>query len=201
MQADTRQQLSEALTRGHEDYARMVLDRMTRIEQYPTPFFNRYSIYQVEHLSPRKPIVFFVGFAPGEQVYLLTGQPENFVRLAYADGVSITSPEVAVSYTTAYLETTRSMSRLTYLVKSTSDVRFRPNLADEEASSKDSFLEKYRTIITPPLATPEGDGFRVNVFVVREQALEQHSIKVERDGSIQDHVTTLEQHLPLVYGL
>src|SRR5947209_3969894 len=114
MQADFRQLLSGALADTNEEYARMVLDRMTRIELYPAPFLKHHQIYRVEHLNPRKPILFYVGFVPGEPAYLLTGKPGNYIQLAKTDGLVVDSPEVAENYVAVYLEVTRSMSRLSY---------------------------------------------------------------------------------------
>ena len=201
MQRDIRQDISASLARINDDYARMVKDRMTIIEQYPTPFLQHSSIYRIEHMNPRKPVVFYLGLTPERQAYLLTDQAENFVRLAQADGVSIHAPETATSYATAYLHATRSMSRLTYLVEAASNISFRPHLTDEQTSSMHAFLSKYQAIITPPSARSEGESYVVNAFVVQEQTLLQYSIKVDKNGGITTEVAILEQNLPLVYGL
>lgn len=201
MQIDIRQQLSDALARISDTYAQMLKDRMTRIEREPTPFFQRHSIYRVEHMNPRKPFVFYVGFAPGEDAYLLTDQPENFVRLAQADGVSIQALEAALDYAKTYLRVTRSMSRLTYIVETVADIRFRPNLTGDASSVKDAFVQKYQTIITPPSAQHEGEDYIVSAFVVQEQTLEKYTLSVEKKGGIRASITMLERNLPLVYGL
>lgn len=201
MQADIRQQLSEALTNVDEQYARLVTDSMTEVEAYPTPFLKHHQIYQVEHFNPNKPILFYVGLAPGKPAYVLTGHPENYVSLAKADTIVIDSPQVAVDYATAYLEVTRSMSQLFYLVRSAEEVKFRPNLTSEEAKQRASFIEKYRLVITAPTGKPKEQGYVVTTYTVREQALERHSITVSKNGEITTEVTTLEQDLPLVYGL
>lgn len=201
MQTNIRQQLSDALARISDTYAQMLNDRMTRIEREPTPFFQRRSIYRIEHMNPRKPFVFYAGFAPGEEAYLLTDQPENFVRLAQADGISIQTPEAALDYAKTYLRVTRSMSRLIYIVETVADVRFRPNLMGDASNVKNAFVQKYWTIITPPSAQREGGGYVVSAFVVQEQALEKYVLSVEESGGIRASITTLERNLPLVYGL
>ncbi len=201
MQADIRQQLSQGLAPTSEHYAHLVTDPLTQIEVYPTHFLKHYQIYQVEYFSPHKPILFYVGFALGQSAYLLTGAPENYVKLAQADNVFIDSPDIAVNYATVYLEVTRFMSILFYLVHSVEEVRFRRNLSDEEAKIKSSFMEKYRSVITSPTANSINHSYIVAAFAVREQSLERYSISVSRDGNVSVDVTTLEQDLPLVYGL
>jgi hypothetical protein len=203
MQADIRKQLSEALVDVDEEYAGLVADSMTEIEVYPTPFLKDYKIYKVEHFNPHKPILFYVGMAPGKPAYLLTNTPENYVNLTRSDAVVINSPQLAANYATTYLEVTRSMSQLFYLVRSVEEVEFRTNLADEEAKAKASFLQKYRSVIVPPTAkqTNGSYSYKVTAYVIREQALEQHSIIVSEKGDIKTDVTILEQDLPLVYGL
>ena len=201
MQTNIRQELSEALSHTSKEYAPLVMDSMTRIEEYPAPFFQLHHIYRLEHLSPRKPILFYVGFASGGAAYLLTDHPENYMHVARADGLVIASTEVATSYAIGFLEVTRSMSRTFYVVHSTEDVRFRPNLANEETRNKEAFIQKYSSTIAPATAQVEDDRYHVDVFVVRGQALEKDSLTIEKNGAIQLHPTTLEQNLPLVYGL
>jgi hypothetical protein len=93
------------------------------------------------------------------------------------------------------------MSQLFYLVRSVEEVEFRTDLADEEAKAKASFLQKYRSVIVPPSGRQTNGSYKVTAYVIREQALEQHSITVSEKGGIKTDVTILEQDLPLVYGL
>jgi hypothetical protein len=146
-------------------------------------------------------MLFFTGFRPPRKAYLLTGQPGHFVQMAQDDGVALDAAEQAIAYAVAYLETTRSMSDLVYLVRSVDDVQVRPNLEDEEMTAAVGFTEQYRTIIVPPAAEATSGGFVVTAYAIREQALERHRLSVHRDGGIQPTVETLETDLPLVYGL
>jgi len=201
MQADIRQQLSQALTNVNEHYANLVINPMTELEVYPTPFLQEYQIYRVEYFNPHKPVLFYVGFVPGKPAYLLTSNPKNYVSLAQADDVVINSPQVAVNYVTAYLEVTRSMSELFYLVSSVNDIKFRPNLTDEQAEFREAIVTKYSSVITAPTAKSINNGYLVTAYAVRGQVLEQYSITVSREGDIGSDVTTLEKSLPLLYGL
>jgi hypothetical protein len=201
MGTEIQEQLSKALSGVDKQYARLAKDRMTKVAVYDAPFLNEYRIYRVRHLNPHKPIVFYVGFAPRKRAYLLTGAPENMTKLAKADGVVIDSPEVAATFASTFLEVTRSMARLFYQVQSVDELKFRPNLPDEQRQVKEEIETKYRSIISPPAAEPADSGYAVTVYAVREQALERHSVRVSRDGDISDEVSVLETGLPLVYGL
>jgi hypothetical protein len=199
--ADLQTQLAEALRPVEETYAELAADTATQVEIYPAPFLTRYEIYRVEHRNPSKPVVFYVGYAPGEQVYVLTGAPAELIALARVDGARIDSPDSAEAYTITFLETTRSMSELFYVVESTDDVQFRPNLSPEQEQAKAAFVEEYGPVIQPASAAPADYGYLVTVYAVRDQALERHAVSVGPDGTVTDEITILERDLPLVYGL
>ena len=97
MQANIQQQLGKALKSIDKQYASLVTDSMTEITVFDAPFFKRYQIYRVEHFNPYKPVLFYVGFAEKQRAYLLTGAPDNYVRLGRADAVVIDSPDTAAS--------------------------------------------------------------------------------------------------------
>jgi hypothetical protein len=199
--ADLQTQLAEALGPVDETYAELAADTATQVEIYPAPFLTRYEIYRVEHRNPSKPIVFYVGYAPGEQAYVLTGTPAELIDLVRVDGVRIDSPDAAEAYAVTFLETTRSMSELFYVIESTDDVQFRPNLSPDQEQAKAAFVEEYGPVIEPANAAPVDDGYLVTVYAVRDQALERHAVSVGPDGAVTDEATTLERDLPLVYGL
>ena len=201
MESEVRERLAAALAEVDEDYASLVGDELTEVADYPAPFLRRHRLLRMEHLSPHKPIVFFVGLTADDRALLLTARPENFVRIAQADGVEIDSPQAAIRYATAYLETTRSQAERFYLVRSADEIEFRPNQSPEEEQARTAFIERHRPVIEAPSAQQTGDRFRVTAFAVREQAVERLTLDVERDGAITTEVTTLAEDLPLVYGL
>jgi hypothetical protein len=201
VQKDIRKQLKAALASVSEHHAHLVANAKTRVDIYPAPFLNRYRIYRVEHLNPYKPDIFYVGFAPRMPAYLLTAYPESYIALAQKDNVSIDSPETAISYVTVYVEVTRSMSSLTYLVRSMDEMRFLHNMTQEEERLKAAFIEKYRSVITPPAAKPTASGYEVIAFTVTQQTLTRHTFEVSFAGEIEDDARVLEHDLPLVFGL
>jgi hypothetical protein len=200
MQNDIRQQMADALRFVHRHRAERVANAASDVEPYPASFLKHHRIYRIEYHGAFKPDVFYVGFAPGKRAYLLTPYPENYVALARADGVVIDSPETAAAYATVYVEVTRSMSSLTYLVNSVDEMKFRPNLTAEQEEIKRVFIEKQRSVITSPTATRTASGYAVTAYVVHEQALQQHRFNVSSDGDIQGEVRVVEEGLPLVYG-
>ena len=192
--------LSTALQGVNPEAAALANDARTTITAYPAPFLRRYAIYSVLHKNPHHPVMFFVAYATGQSAYLLTDAPDDFIHMARADGVSIDSPETAADYADAYLDTTRSMDKLFYRIGTAAEVRFRPELDDEETHAKDEFLRQYESVIKPSEAVATTSGFDVTVYAIREQALERHVLSVTRDGQTNDVETVLAEDLPLVYG-
>ncbi len=201
METDIGRQLSAALKHVDRHYARLVTDTMTEIEPHPAPFLTHHRIYRIEHFSPHKPVLFYVGFAPGKRAYLLTGTPANYAQMARADGVALETPDAAEAYAAVYLEATRSMSELFYPVRSVDEVKIRPNLDEEDAEDAAAFVEQYRPVIAPPVAAATEGGYTVTAYAVRNQTLERHRLTLSRDGALHNDVTILEEDLPLVYGL
>ena len=199
MDKNMRQLLSKALQTVSEDDALLVQDPSTIIKIYTTSFLTRYQIYLVQ--GAYFPLRFYVGFAPHLPVHMLTGQPTNYVALATADHVTIDAPEVAAGYAYVYLEVTRSLNHLFYPVTALEDVKFRVPLNSSQRKMQADFEQKYRAILAPPAAISTNHGYQVIIYAVRDQALELHVINVQPDGGITDQVTTLEQQLPLVYGI
>lgn len=192
--------LSKALQSVNPEVAALTNDARTTITAYPAPFLRRYAIYSVLHKNPHHPVMFFVAYAPGRSAYLLTDAPDDFVQMARADGVRIDTPETAVAYANAYIDTTRGMDKLFYRIGAAAEARFRPELDDEETRAKEEFLRQYESALKPSNAVAATSGFDVTVYAIREQALERHVLSVAHDGQTSDEVTVLAEDLPLVYG-
>ena len=201
MEPELRQSISEALHSVSEHHSNMVAASSAQIMVYATPFLNRFKVYEVTYFTPNRPVAFYVGFVQGEAAFLLTGNPESYINLSRADGVVVSTPEVAIDYITAYLEVTRSMSGSYYIVSSVDELLFRSDLSLSQESEKESFLESYRDEVKHPAARSEKDGFVVTAYTVSEQKLERLSLTVSRNGEIEMHRSVLENELPLVYGL
>jgi hypothetical protein len=198
---DLRARLSAALA-GTDPYrARLAADAETDVEAVPAPFLRRHGIYRVTHFSETGPVMFYAGFAPGAPALVLTARPESFVRMAREDGVAIGAPAEAAAYAAVFLEVTRDLGELFYLVRSVREVGFRPGLDGGEAEARDRFLREMESAVTPPEAVAAENGFRVTAYAVREQAVERHTLDVRPDGEIRDSSAVVAAGLPLVYGL
>lgn len=196
-----KQAVSTALQPINPDYAAMTAHPRTKITALDAPFLNTYQLYEILYMHPNKPILFYVGYAPEKPIFLITGQPANFAKLAQADMVSIHRPELAASYVATYLTVTRPLSERFYVVSAADAVKFRPNLDRPVKKTMNDFLDKYADVIQPPTATRETSGYVVTAFVVHQQNLEQHTVSIGLGNTLHDDIKVLESNLPLVYGL
>jgi|SRR5216110_338637 len=196
------EQLWQALLAGGDEYgAAMVADPSSEITVYPAPFLQRYRIYRVLYFNPHKPILLYLGFAPGLPLYSLAGNPEAYQAMAQADGVDLTSGDLAINYITVFLEVTRNMYELVYQVTSVDQIRFLRKPSPEQVQAKEALAEKYRSILTAPTGEVTEDGYVVIAHVVRQQELERHTFKVRRNGDMESQITVIEQGMPVVIGI
>lgn len=200
--AVTREGIQAALAGVRDDIADVIPDRqLTRIEPVECPGLARYGVYSVTHLSPYKPILHYIGYAEGERVFVLDEDPEAFLAMAAAEPVSLDSAAEAAKYGTAFVTVTRPLTRLTYIVESLSDVRFRPKLTDAEQERRDAFEKQYRGSIAPPAGEAERSGYQVVLYLVVEQELRRVTLHVSRNGAVDADAAVLETGLPLVAGI
>lgn len=201
MSIDTKQLQQALLAANDPQGATIIIDPLTEIEVYPTEFLQQYHIYRVLYQNPYKPILLYLGFAPNSPLYRLAGNPQAYSDLARADQVDLDTRSVALNYATVFLEVTRDMSVLVYLVNSVDEITFYPNLTKEEMQARDVIKERYRWIITSPVAEVVEDEYIVTAYVVRQQELERHKLKISRKGDVESHITVLERDMPVVIGL
>ncbi len=196
--SDVRQRLYIALETTHPQQAELVENPSTQVEEYPTPFFQRYKIYSAQRYD--YPRLLYVGFAPDLPAYLLPGHPQQFIAMAQADGVNLTTAEHALQYTLTYFEVTRSMSHLFYLISNTAELHFWPEeyMNDDERQHKAAFEHNYGSIITSPRVETLGQDYQVSFYARHKQAVEHHLVTTRSDGNISNTVTILEQNLPLL---
>jgi hypothetical protein len=170
----------------------------SRLTRLTAPFLRSWQLVQVDQLEPPHPIRFHVAVS-GAQVYLLTGDPAAFNRMTAADQTEVASTEAAVELARAFLETTRPAGRLTYLIGSVDDIRFRPGLPTAETRRRDQIVARYRPVIAPPQANGADDGFTVTAYAVQDSDLQRHTLAVGADGHVRDEVDSLVPDLPTPY--
>jgi hypothetical protein len=76
-----------------------------------------------------------------------------------------------------------------------------PNLEPGEAERRGAMTRRYRGVLDVPTADRSDDGFRVTAYVVHDQSLVRHELRVLRNGTVEDFPTLLEADLPLVFGV
>jgi hypothetical protein len=201
MSVDT-QQLRQALLAANDpEGAAIITDPSTLIEVYPAAFLQQYRIYRILYQNPYRPILLYLGFAPNSPLYWLAGNPQAYSDLARADQVDLATPSEAINYATVFLEVTRDMSELFYPVNSVDGIKFYPTPTEEETQARDAIHDKYRWTITSPVAEAVKDEYIVTAYVVRQQELERHELKISRSGDVESNITVLEQNMPVVSGL
>jgi hypothetical protein len=193
--------LTAALGALDPAYAGWLADSATTtVTPYPAPFLHRLQIVQVVYRTPYHALGFCAAWAPGEPALMLTDEPQNFLLAALADPVNLATPDLALAYLLAYLDTTRPANELVYFVSSPSDLRFYPNPNPAEQQRIDAFSARYAQIIVPPTARRLGDDWRVTAFLVRQQALEHTTATVSRAGLLDTHTEVLEGGLPVAFA-
>jgi hypothetical protein len=187
----------EALRSVSPDEAIEFETSRTRVRRVPAPFLRHYGIYRLEYTG-RHLAVLHVAYAPERPLYRLTGEPDEFIAAAGADGVQITTAEAAVQYVEVFLEVTRDLTDLLYMVGDVEQLRLRPSL-DEAA--RQQALERYKPSIQPPHAEKQVAGFQVILTVVRQQTLERRTYEVSTNGAIaQSSTEVIASDLPTVLG-
>lgn len=170
----------------------------TRVRRVPASFLHNYGIYRLEYRG-RHLAVLHVAYAPERPLYRLTGEPEEFIAAAAADGVQITTPEAAVQYVQVFLEVTRDLRDLTYVVGEVEQLRLQPSL---DAAARNAVLERYRDVVQPARADGIQSGFRVTAVVMHQQTLERRTYDVSTNGAIDERSTeVIARDLPTVLGV
>lgn len=161
---------------------------------------RRYALYLVVNYGPDHPRSLFVAYTPHEPAIVLTAHPQHFSTLAHADGLTLDTPDAAVAWARAYLETTRTNAEIFYVVSTFDDILTLNDPDPDTARPIVAFRAMYATQIAPPRAIAGGPPFDVVAWAIREQSLERHHLHVTLDGNISDTIETVASDLPLVYS-
>jgi hypothetical protein len=202
MSADLQQRLGRALEKVSSSYGEMALSPKTEIEALPAAFFSNYHIYELTHRAPNKPIQFYVGYAENKPVYLITGQPDNYFKIAEEDHVQLKSEAEALDYIRLYLKVTRPMNKLFYVVNNVDQIKFRPNLEAAQEAVKSAFLKHYEDAINSPAKVHFGEQYMMTVYLIHDMDFKEYTITVDKAGKLLNtEIKILQKGLPLVYSL
>lgn len=192
--------IADALDDAAPVSAMLARDPDSRLRRYPVPLLHRYGVYAIDYQGPDHDDLVYLGYAPGEPVIRLTGRPDRFGALLRADGARIERTEDAVAAARAFVETTRDMRDLVYLVASVDELRLLPATDAERHAAIEQCRATLRELIAPPRVVAGGPPFHVELFVVREQTLERHVLAIAEDGDIEDEPEVVARDLPLVFS-
>jgi hypothetical protein len=197
-----RNTIKTALTQaGRASEADVVTRGGARLTPLPTPFLRSWRIIQVDYRQGPHPVMFHVAVGAG-RAYLLTGNPAAFQQVTAADGTRVTDAASAVRLVRTYLETTRPAGRLTYVVDSVDQIRFRPGLTGTAAQRRAEIVARFRSVVWPLSAgPPKGGSYTMTAFVVQDQELQQRSLVVSGQGVVTERSRTLVDDLPVPYTL
>lgn len=202
MASNLQQQLGHALEKVSSSYGEMALSPKTELVELPASFLTDYHIYELTHRAPNKPIQFYVGYAENKPIYLITGQPDNYFKIAQEDHVLLKSTAQALDYVTLYLKVTRPMNKLFYVVTSADQIKFRPNLESAQEAVKSDFLKHYEDAINTPPKVHFGEQYMVTVYVIHDMDFKEYTLTVDKDGKLLNtEIKVLQKGLPLVYSL
>lgn len=190
----TRSQVIAALEGANAEYVGSILMREeTSVEEYQNAFLHRWKILRVECFLPNHPILFYLGVNLPKQALLLTNDPEAFRKMILDDEVSIQSPEAAVDYFKAFIETTRPMQKPHYFVENLDEVDFLSK-ADQKVSDTRERLAK----IIQPIQCHKGEkGYDLVAFGISNLFLIQYQATVLPVGTILLSPLVIEKDLPL----
>ena len=193
-----RQTLKSALANVSPTTADLVLDPDTSLEVVRLGVDSTWQVVDILHRGVPHEREVFVALSNGGEAKILTNRPENFdVVLGNAD---VTSAEEAVSVAKVFLDSTRSLSTLTYRVASADDIKWRPKLDEAGEKRRAEVLAKGGRQVAAPIATRSGDSWQVTAWTVTGTNLVRHDITIG-DASVADRTTVVEPKLPVVIGV
>ncbi|HET6296285.1 MAG TPA: hypothetical protein VFG33_23075 [Kribbella sp.] len=190
--AQQRTAIADAL---HPAVGAKVSDGTADISSYPVPGLAEDAVWQVAITDTDHPLQTYVGAWPDGVVRVLADdQPAFFELVAARGGARIADPETALGYVLAFLEVTRGPSVLVRPIADVSDIPWRPGSADEEARRTALLADPP---ITEPTARPDGNGYRVELWLIVDQRVQFNSFDVTTDGAIAAEFRVVAADLPL----
>lgn len=196
-----RSSISTALAKAGRAYeAGIVTQGGSKLTVLPAPFLRTWKVVQIDYRQGARPVLFHVA-TQGPYAYLLTGLPSEFGKMNTADGVRISDPATAAEVGRLYLETTRPAGKLSYVINSVDEIKFRPGISGTDVQHRDEILSKYRTVVSAPAATAKGGEYSVVAYVVKDRELQRRDLTITAAGDVKEAVKVLVPDLPVPYTL
>ena len=138
---------------------------------------------------PHPQASFHVGIV-GRQAFHLTQSPASFTAMMRASRVHVTDPETALAIARSFVDATRSMRRSARIVTGIGDITATAPAHDQAA------IARLQAALAEPSTQTGGEGFRVNVFVLEDAAIERRVLTVSGDGDVHQQAGTTAFQIP-----
>ncbi len=198
-EASMRKTLVAALGNASPSIADLAKNERTTITVVDLPEGGTWQVLDLLNRGVQRPVRAFVALSDGGEAKVLTGKPENFAVVAQA--VPVDTAVEATRLAQVFLDSTRSMSSLSYRVASTDDIRWRPRLDADGEKARDALLSSVGRQIAAPRAERTGGGWSVTLWTVTGQDLVRHQVTLGGSQGIADSAKTTASDLPVVIGV
>ncbi len=162
-------------------------------------FLTSHQILRILWRRVLSPVMFYVGFAAPDSVFMLTGNPEAFIKMSQADKVSLGSPEQALEYFSTFLEVTRTMKRLFYQVGSVEEILWRKTMQAAELQRMQAVQKKYKDSLAPRAETA-GYRYQVSRYAMQDTDLVHFEAFITAGGAMELKTEIVEKNLPAAYA-
>ena len=193
-------ELQSALLGVDRTSAEMLTKPYTEVTSVDVSFLKKHQILRILWRRVVSPVQFYIGYAPPNSIFFLTGNPEAFIQMSRADKVSLASPDQALEYFSVFLEATRPANKLFYLVKGVDEIKWKKKLHDPEIARVDAIKKKYQSTIIPRVKKI-GHRYKVNCFVMQDAELSKIQAFITASGTMELESKTVEMNLPSALGI
>lgn len=198
-EASMRKTLVAALGNASPSIADLAQNERTTITAANLPEGSTWQVLDLVNRGVQRPVRAFVALSNGGEAKVLTGKPENFAVVAQAVPVKTAGDATLVAQ--VFLDSTRSMSSLSYRVDSTDDIRWRPRLDAAGEKARDTLRATVGRQIAAPRAESADGAWTVTLWTVTGQDLVRHQVTLGGSAGIADSAKTIASDLPVVIGV
>ena len=199
-QKNIRSKMIEQLPAEQAHYKDLLSRPETTLEELETPFLKDHQLFRAKYFSRTKPVVFYIANGPKGFTSELTAKPDQFLEVVKRDGVNLNSSEKAAAYVRTYFEICRDQTRLSYIVESVEDIRFRPNLDEAGENAKRGILTTYSDQIGKMSVKQANGGYTTQFHIISDRELQLLSVELSQQGVLKFTAKLLAEELPTVYS-
>ncbi len=154
------------------------------VEEVKNPWFKTHRILFVQSPSPMPALGIMVAMAPDGTLKMVAGKPDVASELARAEGVTLADEAAARPYANVVTSWTRRADFPEMPVASFDEIPFRPTLSEAEKADVERLRGELAGKIAPLAFGAQGEGWRLDVWLVSVSRLIHRVTDVARDGSL-----------------